>query len=180
MQVIKAAEICLNQDLHMPALILIFTLIDSFAWASSEKLPKQSRKQFEAWVSTWVYPHSPLPCTPTELYAARCGVLHTLTSKADLNVGTEVRQVVYAWGPAEESELKRSIEVLGRPDLVGIHMNALLDAVKEGVARTIEASQEDKNLLFRLEQAASLHFAELPTKSLEQLMALHESTTRNG
>lgn len=178
-QIINATQICLDQDLHMPALILIFTLIDSFAWAASDKAEKNCRTRFEAWLSKWVYPHGPLPCTPTELYAARCGVLHTLTSKADLHAMSTVRQIAYAWGPAKASTLQKSIEVISRPELVGVHMNELLDAIKEGIARTVAAAETDQSLLNRLEKAAALHFSELPTKTLEQLMELHESANKS-
>lgn len=177
-QILKAARLCLDQDLHMPGLILVFTLIDSFAWAASDKAERQNRVQFESWLKNWVYPHSQLPCTPTELYAARCGVLHTLTSKADLNIAKGVRQVVYAWGPAKLSTLQNSVEVINRPEFVGVHINELLDAVKDGIARTIEASDKDKNLAARLTQAASLHFSEMPRQTLEKLMELHEENSK--
>jgi hypothetical protein len=177
-QILKAAELCLAQDLHMPALILVYTLIDSFAWAASDKADKQNRNQFEAWLKNWVYPYTRLPCTPTELYAARCGVLHTLTSKADLNARKNVRQVAYAWGPAKLSTLQSSVEVINRPEIVGVHINELLDAVKEGIARTIEASETDSDLAARLTQAASLHFSEMPKQMLEKLIELHAAGSK--
>ena len=177
-QILKAAQLCLDQDLHMPGLILVFTLIDSFAWAASDKAEKKNRVQFEDWLETWVYPHSQLPCTSTELYAARCGILHTLTSKADLNVTKGVRQVVYAWGPAKLSTLQSSVEAINRPELVGLHINELLEAVKEGIARTVEAADADANLAKRLAQAASLHFSEMPKQTLEKLIELHEANSK--
>jgi hypothetical protein len=177
-QILKAAELCLDQDLHMPSLILVFTLIDSFAWAASDKAEKQNRNKFESWLKSWVYPYSQLPCTPTELYAARCGVLHTLTSKADLNARKGIRQVAYAWGPAKLSTLQSSVEVINRPEIVGVHINELLNAVKEGIARTIEASETDPKLAGRLAQAASLHFSEMPRQTLEKLLELHEAHSK--
>ena len=177
-QIFKAAQLCLDQDLHMPSLILTFTLIDSFAWASSAKTKRQSRTQFEAWLNQWVYPFTSLPCTATELYAARCGILHTLTSKADLNTTASVRQLAFAWGPARLETLQNSIKAIGRPEIVGVHINELLQAIRGGMERTFEAAERDSALLNRLEIAASLHFAQLPKTNLERLMELHEKKTR--
>lgn len=174
-QILKAARQCLEQDLHMPALILVFTLIDSFAWAASEKADRNVRDRFEKWLLERIYPDNSLPCTPTELYAARCGILHTLTSQADLNLRQGVRQVVYAWGPAKLVNLQKSIEVLNRADLVGLHINELLDAIKEGMAKTFEAAEVDAALSARLQEAASLHLTEMPSNSLDKLMVLHEA-----
>lgn len=45
-QVIQRAQNCLDQKLLIPSLILIYTLMDPFAWASSDKTPGV-RKHFE-------------------------------------------------------------------------------------------------------------------------------------
>ena len=174
-QIIKAAQLCLEKDLHMPALILVFTLIDSFAWAVSAKAKRKNKEYFEAWVNDWITPTGNLTCTATELYAARCGVLHTLTSKAELNTVKSVRQVVYCWGPATIDTLQKSLEVIDRTDVVGLHINDLLEAVKSGMADTFYAAETDPALQLRLEEAAALHFSELPVNSLEKLMELYES-----
>lgn len=84
-QMVIGARACLDRDLPMPALVLIYSLIDSFAWAVDPK-EANTRTRFENWLTKYVYPASPLPCTPTELYAARCAVLHTLTSKGHLHI----------------------------------------------------------------------------------------------
>ena len=172
-QVIKAAKLCLDQDLQMPSLILVYSLIDTFAWAVAGPREKNSRTRFESWVSRWICAFEPLPCTPTELYAARCAVLHSLTSKADLNVSGKIRQVVYAWGPAKLSVLQDSIGVIGQPNLVGVHINELLDAVVVGMDRTFTAATTDARLRRNLDEAASLHFAHMKRDSLDQLMELH-------
>ena len=172
-QVIKAAKLCLDQDLQIPALILVYSLIDTFAWAVAGPSEKNNRTRFESWVSRWVCAQWLLPCTPTELYAARCAVLHTLTSKADLNVSGKIRQVVYAWGPAKLSVLEDSIKVIGRKDLVGIHIDELLDAVVAGMDRTFTAADADERIRKNLDVAASLHFAHMKCETLDELMKLH-------
>lgn len=169
-QVIQAAQHCLDNDLYMPALILIYTLIDSIAWAAASDKEQQVRTRFEVWLNKYVLPQGQVPCTATELYAARCSVLHTLTSTAKLTAGGAVRQIAYSWGPANQKALEKAIELIERQDVVGVHINDLFDAVKGGIAKTVELAEFDPELKVRLESAASLHFTEMKKETLECLL----------
>jgi cytosine/adenosine deaminase-related metal-dependent hydrolase len=169
-QVIQVAQYSLNNDLHMPALILIYTLIDSIAWAAAPDKEQQVRVRFEEWLNKYVLLQGKLLCTATELYAARCGVLHTLTSSAKLTIKGGVRQITYSWGAANPKAIDRAIELIERKDIVGIHINDLLEAVTEGIAQTVESAESDLDLKARLEAAASLHFTEMKKETLECLM----------
>lgn len=169
-QVIQAAQHSLENDLHMPALILIYTLIDSIAWASSSDKEQQVRTRFESWLNQYVLSQRKVSCTATELYAARCGVLHTLTSTAKLTAGGSIRQVAYSWGSANPKALEKAIELIERKDVVGVHINDLLDAVKAGIEQTVKSADSDPELKVRLESAASLHFTEMKKETLECLL----------
>jgi cytosine/adenosine deaminase-related metal-dependent hydrolase len=169
-QVVLAAEQCLAQDMQMPTLILIYSLIDSFAWATAEDKNGEVRARFEDWLNSYVLPSTSLACTATELYAARCGLLHTLTSKAKLNASGKVRQIAYSWGTADPQALEKSLELIGRPDIVAVHTNNLLDAVKEGMARTVESGERNQALMKRLEDAAALHLIRIEADTLVGLV----------
>src|SRR5690349_17875223 len=71
----------------MPALCLTYSFIDTLGWAASEKTPQNVGARFEDWVNRWLLPslreHTTEVCA-IDLYAARCAVLHTLTSESDL------------------------------------------------------------------------------------------------
>lgn len=166
-QMVVGARMCLERDLPMPALALIYTLIDAFAWAVNPS-EKNTRTRFENWVTTFVYAHKPLPCTATELYAARCAVLHTLTSKADLHVSGKLRQVAYAWGPANLDTISR-VAALGNisGQVVGLHINELLEGVAFAIHQTLEAANSDAALSANLEQTASLHYMQTPRSVLD-------------
>ena len=157
----------------MPSLILLYTLIDSIAWAASDKMENRSREQFEDWLNVWVYPHNKLPCTPTELYAARCSILHTLTSIAKLHKKPGIRQIAYAWGPAKIADLTESIQAIGTDALVGVHLNELLSAIKDGMVRTFDAADQNPALYKRLSDASGLHYDQLPRNSLDRLIYNH-------
>jgi hypothetical protein len=155
MQVIQGTQLCIDQKLLMPALILIYTLIDTLAWAASSDKKAPVRRRFEAWVTEWV--GTRLPCSATELYAARCGILHTLTSKADLTTFGNVREVAYAWGTAKSEDLQATIDHMGKTKVVAVHVNELFQAVREAMADILEKGESDASLGACLNEAASFH-----------------------
>src|SRR6266446_10096439 len=93
--IFEAIEDELEKRRHLPALILIYTTIDSIAWLTSRNDLSRVRERFESWVSRWLTP-SLLQCSATELYAARCGILHTFTSRSDLSDSGKARRVAYS------------------------------------------------------------------------------------
>jgi hypothetical protein len=153
-QVIQGIEVCLERKLLLPSLILIYTLIDTLAWASSDK-KASVRSRFEAWVTEWLT--SLAPCTATELYAARCGILHTLTSKADLTTKGKIREVAYAWGTAKSEDLQATIDHLGNIPVVAVHVEALFQAVCLAMAEMMEKAESDPMLASFLAEAAAMH-----------------------
>lgn len=154
-QVIKGTHICLDQKLLMPSLILIYTLIDTLAWACSDNKCSAVRCRFETWVTTWL--GSRLTCSAAELYAARCGILHTLTSKSNLVAEGGVREVFYAWGTAKSEDLQATIDYLGNDKAVAIHVSALFQMVCDAMADILEKAESDASLATCLNEAAALH-----------------------
>ena len=169
-QVVAGVRLCLDKKLLMPALILIYTLMDSFAWATSDKKPNDVRATFESWTENWVLKQKTLPCTATELFAARCAVLHTLTSEAKLTKTGKARKVTYAWGNADSAQLQATINALGNKNVVAIHVNDLFDAVCEAMAAVMEECSRDTTLQKRLQEAAKLHFVSMDKETVTQFL----------
>lgn len=174
MQVIQGTQVCIDQKLLIPALILIYTVIDTLAWASSPDKKAPVRRRFEAWVIEWI--GSRFACSATELYAARCGILHTLTSKADLITSGNVREVVYAWGTATSQDLQATIDHLGKEKYVALHVSELFQAVREAMADMLEKAVSDASLSACLDEAASLHLV----NEGPELVAAYLRNVRNG
>jgi hypothetical protein len=81
---LNAIEDCLERRRIIACLCLIYSAIDVIA--SLERRPNESTKAaFVRWVSENMSKARPLPCTPLELYAARCGILHTFAADSDLS-----------------------------------------------------------------------------------------------
>jgi hypothetical protein len=115
LQIITAIDYCISEKLIMPALVLIYSAIDSISWVASDEENQQVGRRFQVWVDTWMLQKYPLPCTALELYAARCGILHTLTPESDLSKKKNVRRISYAWGTAQQKDLEESIKRIENP-----------------------------------------------------------------
>lgn len=164
---IEAAKRCIELRQFLPALVLMYSHIDTLAWAGSTKEARNVRRNFETWVSRWLLPElsadSP-SLTATDLYAARCGVLHSLTSKSDLSRAGEAKEVCYAWGNARASVLDSALSTtVFSGKLVTVHAEALLNGLREAIAKFIEATDTDPSLRANLEEAAGKYFTNVPT-----------------
>jgi hypothetical protein len=176
-QVVAGIESCLEQKLQMPALILLYTLMDTFAWVVFGGTEKSTRVRFERWVKVWLLPQGQFSCSPSDLYAARCAILHTLTSEAALTKTGEAREVIYSWGTASPAKLQASIDVLGRENYVAVHINDLFRATREAIAQALEKSDVDQELLARLQIAASKHFANMENEKVDRFLDIYGNAT---
>jgi len=130
-EVMRAAQLCLTNKLGIPALILIYSVIDIVA--SLERQGNEgTQKGFVRWVVRYLAPGGGLPCTPTELYSGRCGVIHTLSGESDLFRKGKARRVCYAYGSAPLEALQEVLPMVGRDDVV-IHADGLLALVSAGI-----------------------------------------------
>lgn len=166
-QLIQAADGCVHKLMVVPALVLIYTAIDSVSWIASEDPNELVGTRFKNWINTWMLKKGKLKCTAEELYAARCGVLHSLTPNSDLSEKKGVRKIAYAWGKAKHDELEESISALSMSDtIVSIHLESLFWAFREGFADYLDHvfSSEKEREMFLIKSGQ--HFANI---NMEQM-----------
>jgi hypothetical protein len=173
-QLVDGALACLSLRLQHPCLILIYTLIDSLAWASAEKDSTEVRSRFEQWVSLWIL--DSLPCTATELFAARCVVLHSRPGEVELTHAGQLREIAYAWGTARVDDLQYAIDQTGKTDLVAVHIDQLLDDVCNAMDKILDESTRDLSLKQRLEDAAKQYLVNTPRQLVDQFLAKSRDT----
>lgn len=66
-----------------PTILLIYATIDILAsLARPTNRPDTDRQFFKDWVTEYILSDSQLPCNADDIYAARCGLLHTLTAES--------------------------------------------------------------------------------------------------
>lgn len=118
----------------MPALILLYSAIDIVS--SLDRAGNKGRDRFIRWVDTYLLPGTSLKCTAFEIYAARCGVVHTMTSESDLSLSGKHRKIWYAWGNRTADELARMIDQIGRAkEGVAVHISELYEAFLNGAEK---------------------------------------------
>ena len=142
----------------MPALIMIYSAIDSVSWLATENKNDKVGDRFKAWVDNWMLKAFHLPCSSEELYGARCGILHTLTADSTLSEKKNIRCIYYAWGNSETDDLETTFDDLNRSDLVAVHLEDLYEAFKLGMANFLENVTKDKELTEKINKKSNRHF----------------------
>ena len=162
---LTAIQQCMTARQHMPTKILMYSLMDSMAWACSEKQHGSVRKNFEEWVEKWLMPHLSISgesIKPLDLYAARCAVLHTMTPDSDLSASGRARMIAYAWGTAKTEFLDNFFSSENVKNVLAIHYDALLYALRNGIADCLEAGRLDEHLGRNLDFARKKHYSYVP------------------
>lgn len=161
----------------MPALVLIYSSIDSISWVANDEENQQVGKRFQTWVNSWMLQKYPLPCTAEELYAARCGILHTLTPESDLSEKKNVRLISYAWGTAQQKDLEETIKRIEYPGLVAVHVNDILYSFMNGLADFINSLDIDHASRDSFIQKASKHFTNTEISVVDEFLT---SSSKDG
>lgn len=159
-EMLSAIDDCLKAERQLPALILMYSLVDGLSWAESGDTNTKSR--FEGWVTRWLLPHLPQSkpqITATDLYAARCALLHTGTGISDLVKSKKAKRIMYAWGGAKTEILERAIEVTeSQAGHAAIHCSKLFTAIRKGMKGFVDSAEDDPQLKSRLQDAGSVQY----------------------
>jgi hypothetical protein len=164
-----AIKTCIEARVILPALVLIYAGMDIVA--SIEHLPGDRVGQsFTSWVEHYALKAHPLPCTSTELYSARCGILHTLTPESDLVRAGKARRIVYAWGSADAHDLQETADRMVRSDIVVLHVEDLRWAFIEGTKLWFQEIHTDTARLSSMEATLSLWFVNVSKDIVAQYL----------
>ncbi|GLR77252.1 hypothetical protein [Aliivibrio sifiae] len=160
-EVFSAIELCLDEKLLMPSLSLIYTSIDSLAWITYGDLPV--RERYEKWINNYMYRDHHLGATASDLYAARCAILHTLTPDSSLSDNNKARVVMYAWGDSDVNSLKKGIERFSEKEYAALHVDELFSLLKQGVLYLMDDIPD----CIYAQERANMHFSSLTTNELK-------------
>ena len=173
-----AINLLCERGMIRPALVLLYSTIDAAAWLDVPEDANVTKSTFVAWVEKYLLPGSGLDCTSLEVYGARCGVLHSLAAISNLSREGKVRTIAHARGTATVKDLNEMAFVLGKRNMVGIHVDELKAAVRNGFQRFLEDAAPDQdrwsNILLRAQQL----FSHLPEIGLTN--ALNDASPRNA
>lgn len=159
LKVVLVAGECIRQGVHLPSLILVYSGIDALGWLSHAEPHPSPRLTFVSWVERWLLPASPLPCTSLELWAARCGVLHTFTAASRHSSQGLTRRLSYAWGGASVADLQADIDdKMGPGQAVAVDIDALYDGFRLGATSFLQDAVRDPVLCAVVEVNARQYF----------------------
>ena len=158
-------EALLEKKLIGPALILIYSAIDTVGWLDSPG--EATRKSFTLWVDNYLLRARPLAATSEDLYGARCGYLHTFSPDSRLTTEGKARRICYAWGMAKVDELHRSIDLRGQSaKYVAVGVNDLYEGWRLGVEMFIQEIDSDPDRKEKVYEKAKRFFADLSMQEL--------------
>ncbi len=138
--ILRGIEVCLDNECLVSSVALIFSGIDSVAALTRPvQASRTSRHTFIEWVKRYLLPGSALACMPLDLYAARCGVLHTYSHVSDLQSQGEAKPLVYKWrrGPAADATLPLPLGT------IVIEVETLYEALRRAINRFFVAADTE-------------------------------------
>ncbi len=154
-------EDCLDKELSLPALVLLYCAIDTTGWLDSRK-SEATRGSFTKWVDHYLLKAKLLGCTSLELYGARCGLLHTFSPDSRLSLKGKARRFCYAWGTASAEDMQRTIDLANKStELVAVHVNDLYEGWRLGLLAFTQELQNDPGRKSRVCRKAEKFFAEV-------------------
>jgi len=163
---LESIEDCLDKRRLLPCLILVYSGIDII---SSLEPGRASGSAFMAWADKYLLKAVPLACTPSDLWGARCGILHTFSAESDMSKKGQARCIVYAWGNANTGDLASAGKELGRHECV-IHMRELINGFRSGLANYVEEVMRDDNRRKQLEAGASTWFTHMDQNTVKSFL----------
>ena len=135
---LTTAKECIERGLYLPALTLIYSTIDIYAWLSTDK-DDVGGPDFIQWADRFLVDHLSVRISGDDLYSARCGVLHNGSSESQLTRNKKARKVIYLLG----SETSYPTPDTQTGEEVYIHIEDLLTGLREGAIRFMYSFGDD-------------------------------------
>jgi len=158
-QAYEGVRVLREARLVQPCLAVIYSTIDAAAWLTADHDGDVTRDDFIAWVERYLLPQSKLTCSAIDLYAARCGVLHSMSAYSRLQRRGNARLICYVWGAPGTASLQATLDSAGIEPAIAVHLDDLANALFQGWRRCLESLESDRPASSRLAERASYLFA---------------------
>ena len=143
--------------------------IDIMAWLNRPySQPDVCQKDFEEWVKKYLLPGSGIQCAPTDLYSARCGIIHSFTYESKKAREGKAKKIVYAWGTAKAEDFQEVIDSIRDFNIITLHINKLHEAFLMGVKRFIQSLSDDSKKAKIVYKRANKFFTSLPPLKIKK------------
>lgn len=140
---LRGIKACVDQQCLVSAVTLMFTSIDAIsALTRPVNQPETDSETFRTWVDRFLHPESRLNCTAQDLWAARCGVLHTYSPEAPRAANRGARRIYYQWREGPPADAIRSLP----EGSIVINIEDLHEAVTDAVIAYMDKGGTDADL----------------------------------
>jgi hypothetical protein len=141
-QIKRGIELSLSERLVLPTLILLYSGMDVFG-ALTTVSGRGGEKSFTDWASRYMAPFlGKTGLSATDLYSARCGVLHTGRATSDMVASGKARELWYGLG--DDSHINLIVNVPLPP--VHIRMEEMVAAFNSAIEQFFATIQSDPGL----------------------------------
>lgn len=127
---------------------------------------------FKKWADRYMLKSGSLKCTATDLFAARCAVVHTFTPESDLSKGGKARVVAYAFGAAKLDKLDKASDISAQSRQVNVHARASIDAFYNGFRTYLEEVRGDKARFRELQRTAGLWTVSMSPTTIDDYLEI--------
>ena len=165
----EAAVLCRERGLDIPMLVLIYTSLDTLAWAVYGENTKSVKGRFVSLCETYVLPSHIFQCTALELYAARCSILHSLGWESDLSRNGKARSVFYSFGTDDPTLAQQAYDHSYPGKFVAIRADGLLKAAQAAAALVAAQAQTNTALAKRLAAAVGKQYMSMESSVSDSL-----------
>ena len=126
---------------YTQALVLLYSAIDALAWAA---LPTgdSTGADFRNWVREYMDPDTQIGCSPEDLYAARCGLLHSSTAESRISRTGQASELWYVTSARSAARLDDHQKRVGTTAKV-VYFTAFVAAFADAVMRFSGDSARD-------------------------------------
>lgn len=140
-ELMSVIKYTLDSKKHLPTLILIYSTIDILSWLNRPaSKPDVTKSDFISWVDQYLLPGSTLMCSSIDLYAARCGIVHSYQAESKLSREGKAKQIWYAWGEADVTRLMTKIHQAKLNGIaVAVHIEELFKALGQGISNFLSS-----------------------------------------
>jgi hypothetical protein len=159
---LKLAQTAIGMQpmLAVPALVVLYALVDGMAWLyMPDGQDDVTKVDFEAWARDFLDPRARLHCTKMDLYGARCAVVHSQIMDSRLARQSSATHVWYQI--QRDGILLAPLRQVSNAEPVTTGVEQLADTVGDGVAQFLRRVSEDSDLRRRVEGRVALYFDEL-------------------
>lgn len=165
--VLHATSLLLDHKLPGQLLISIFASVDTMGLlGAAAHIERASGETFKAWVRKYMLSGSDLPCSDSELWGARCGILHTYKTESDLSRDGKVREIKFyrASHPSAVAALK---DIAIDQNSVACDYRELYIAFLSGIQafmpKVIQEAEADGRIAARVDKIIHLYQISVPS-----------------